>query len=240
MAKKLYVRFSTKADEQAIFDYYASHTHKFVFQRDPAIWRERIASGAVTLIEDAQGKIVGSSISYPIMGKDDKGNDIHRWSELGSTRISMDGIGLSNTLINAQVLRAFLLEPPTDRFVYEIVKGNEHSKHVFSKLGGVPYTIPEELRKQVMATVTDSGGQQVEWFEFPPDTMLRFAADFVASVKNPPVRQGKDGESYQLDFSRCLLAKNFMPELEKLAGMAPPARDASLTNAKIAAKAFKK
>src|ERR1700733_14489640 len=117
MVQKLFVRFSTSKDEKDIFDFYKKNEHTFVFLRDAEVWKERIASGAVTMIHDDSGKIVAASISYPIMHKSADGNDVHQWTEIGSTRVALEGIGLFNALVSAQVLRAYMLEPPKDRFV---------------------------------------------------------------------------------------------------------------------------
>jgi hypothetical protein len=219
MAKKLFVRFSTSQDEQAVFDFYNQNKHEFVFQRDPAIWKERIASGAVTLIEDEQGKIVASAIAYPIMQTDASGNEIHQWTELGSARVALDGIGLAKTLLSAQVLRAYLLEPPKDRFVLEIVVGNSHSRHVFTKLGATPYDIPAGLHEKVKATVAPGSGQAaVEWFQMGVEVMPSLAQNLLDSEKNPLLKNKKTGEEYELDFSRCVLMTQFQNEIKDLSG----------------------
>jgi hypothetical protein len=218
MAKKLFVRFSTAQDEKAIFDFYAQNQHQFVFQRDPAVWKERIASGAVTLIHDDTGKIVASSIAYPIIKKDANGNDVHEWTELGSARVQLDGIGLARPLISALVLRAYLLEPPNDRFVLEIVLGNSHSKHVFTKMGATPYNIPPELQQKVKATIAAGSGQApVEWFQMGAELMPVLAQNILDCIKNPIVKNQKTGEEYEFDFSRCPLITQFKTELQDLA-----------------------
>ncbi len=218
MAKKLFVRFSTAQDEQAIFDFYATNQHAFVFQRDPEVWKERIASGAVTLIHDAQGKIVASSISYPVTQTDKNGNEVHQWTELGSTRVTLDGIGLAKTLVSAQVLRAYLLEPPNDRFVLEVVLGNAHSKHVFTKMGATSFDIPDALHEKVKATIAPGSGQAaVEWFQMGIEIMPGLAKNILESEKNPLLKDKKTGEEYELDFSRCALITQFHDEVKDMA-----------------------
>ncbi|MBI3441029.1 MAG: hypothetical protein HY052_04385 [Proteobacteria bacterium] len=216
MPKKLFVRFSTAQDEKDIFEFYAYHQHQFVFQRDPEVWKERIASGAVTLIQDEDGKIVASAISYPVMKKGANGNEVHEWTEIGSVRVAVEGIGLFKTLVSAQVLRAYLLEPPADRFVAEIVVGNNHSKHAFTKNGATLFDIPEELREQVCKTIT-SGSNTVEWFQLGVETIPAFAQNFIDSQKNPTVKNKATGEEYELDFSRCILVTTFKDEVKDLA-----------------------
>lgn len=220
MAKKLFVRFSTAQDEKKIFDYYSDNEHEFVAKRDPEIWKERISSGAVTLIEDEQGKIVASSISYPLMKKDEQGNETHAWSEIGSVRVTLDGIGLFKTLLSAHVMRAYMLEPPDDRFAIEIVIGNAHSKHVFLKEGATAWQIPKELAELVTDTMApESKIGAVEWFQLGVETMPRFAQSLLQQEANPKVVNKKTGEEYELDFSKCVLTTMFHPQLEKLSGL---------------------
>jgi hypothetical protein len=56
------------------------------------------------MIEDSAGQIVASSISYPIEIKDKQGDPQRRWTEIGSTLIALEGIGLFKSLVSAQVL----------------------------------------------------------------------------------------------------------------------------------------
>lgn len=223
-AKKLFVRFSTQQDEQKVFEFYANNQHTFVFQRDAEVWKERIASGAVTMIEDEAGKIVAASISYPILKKDAHGNDVHAWTEIGSTRVALEGLGLFNPLVSAQILRAFLLEPPSESFVLEIVLGNNHSKHVFSKIGAKPYSIPQELADQVKATIAPGSGQaKVEWFSIGAEAMPDLAQTLLNCQKNNLSKNKQTGEEYEIDFSRCVLMTRFSMEISDLSTKKPPA-----------------
>jgi hypothetical protein len=209
--KKLFVRFADKNDEQKIFDFYAANEHAFVFAREPDVWRERIASGAVTLIEDAQGHIVAAAISYPVVVKNDKGEDEHRWTELGSVRISLQNLGLFNVLVPAQVMRAFLFETPSDRFVVEIVPENAHSKHVFAKLGGQPFDIPQTLADKINETISpEDKGTPTDWFQLGVENMPLVARMFAGAVDNPVLTDRATGAVYELDFSRCVVATQFM------------------------------
>jgi hypothetical protein len=220
MTKKLYVRFSTSADEEKIFDYYAENEHEFVAKRDPEIWKERISSGAVCMIEDEKGKIVAASIHYPLIVKNEAGEDVHKWSEIGSVRVSLEGIGLFKPLISAHIMRAYLLEPPEDRFAIEIVIGNAHSKHVFLKEGAVPWAIPKELVDKVNSTIDpDDPLDPVEWFQLGAESVPHFAKNMLDLEASPKVTNKKTGETYELDFSKCVVNKMFHDQLEKLSGL---------------------
>lgn len=220
MAKKLFVRFSEPEDEDAIFEFYASNPHTYVAKREPEVWRERIASGAVTLIHDEDGTIVASSISYPLVCKDEDGEDAHMWTEIGSTRVALDGIGLFKTLVSAQIMRAYLLEPPEDRFALEIIKGNEHSKHVFLKAGATAFDIPDALQVKVLNSLApESKNIDVEWFQMGVETLPLMAQYVLDSYKNPKLVNKKTGEEYELDFSRCALTTQFLDAVENVAGL---------------------
>lgn len=218
MAKKLYVRFSTSKDEQDIFDFYNANTHEFVFKRDPEVWRERISAGAVTIIRDEDGKIVASSISYPVTAKNDKGDEVHKWTEIGSTRVALAGAGLFLPLLSAQVLRAYLLEPPEDRFAIELLPGNAHSKHVFTKAGATPFDIPPDLSQKVKATLSpEARGRAVEWYQMGVETIPQFAQNLLDAEAAPRIKNKITGEEYELDFTGCVLTNMFRKELEDIA-----------------------
>lgn len=219
MAKKLFVRYAEPADEKAVFDFYNNNQHEFVAKRDPDVWRERIANGAVTLIEDEDGKILASAISYPVVVLNDQGEEVHKWTELGSVRVAQEGLGLFKTLLSAQVMQAYMLEPPEDRFAVEIIIGNQHSKHVFLKNGAVPFDIPQDLKDAVGYSIApDDPNDPVEWFQLAVEHMPAFAKNLLDAEKNPKLTHAATGEEYELDFSRCALFKNLRPALEKLAG----------------------
>lgn len=219
MAQKLYVRFSTSKDEQKIFDYYKENPHQFVFQRDPDVWKERIASGAVTLIEDESGKLVASAISYPIVRNDEAGNPVHKWTEIGSVRVTLDGFGLGKTLISAQVLRAYLLEPPRDRFILDIAIGNIASKTMFTHLGATLKDLPTELvvKEKTTTTVGGKGTVPVEWLQIGAEAVPGMANILLEREKNPTVVNKQTGDVYEMDFSKCVLMTQFKDEVKVIA-----------------------
>ncbi len=219
MVKKLFVRFSSTSDEAAIFDFYEQHQHEFVAKRDPDVWKERIASGAVTIIHDEDGNIVASSISYPVTRQNAAGEEVHAWTEIGSTRVALEGLGLFKTLLSAQVLRAYLLEPPEDRFALEIIQGNEHSKHVFLKIGAAPFDIPQEMRDKVLSTLSpEDQGIVVDWFHLGVEVMPHFAKALLECESNARIVNKKTGEEFELDFSQCVLITMFRDHVETLSG----------------------
>ncbi|HRI75508.1 MAG: hypothetical protein H3C49_10890 [Alphaproteobacteria bacterium] len=238
MAKKLFVRYAEPADEKAVFDFYSNNEHEFVAKREPDVWRERIASGAVTLIEDEDGKIVASAISYPVLVKNEQGEEVHKWTELGSVRITQEGLGLFKTLLSAQVMQAYMMEPPEDRFAIEIVIGNQRSKNAFLKHGAVPFDIPKDLQDAVGYSISpDDAGLPVEWFQLSVEHMPGIAKTLLDAEKNPKIKDRTTGEEYELDFTRCAVMKNLRPALENLAGS--DYGDAKVPNEKHGIKSFR-
>lgn len=217
--KKLYVRFTTARDVQAVQDFYKQNKHTYVATRDPKLMEERIKSGAVTIIEDEQGKIHASSISWPITKKDSNGDEKHEWTELGSTRVEMAGLGLFKPMLSAQAVRAFLLEPPDDRFVIEIDKGNTHSRYVFeNKVGARKFDAPKEVFEASQDTMDpEDRGADVDWFHIGPEAMPALAQNVLDAMQNNVITHKKTGEEYELDFSKCQLETLFKKQLEKLA-----------------------
>ncbi|TVQ83800.1 MAG: hypothetical protein EA357_05090 [Micavibrio sp.] len=219
MRKKLYLKQSTDQDLQKILDFYDTHTHKFVAKRDRKTMTERIKSGAVTMLEDDNGDIQAISIAYPVTGKDKNGNDSHQWTEIGSTHVLMQNMGLFDVLAGAQLLHAFLLEPPEDRFVIEIDPTNNHSKYVFHKFGCKDYTAPPaDMVKGVNGILApEDAGKNVDWLYAGAELMPELARKFLERVKNPVIVNKKTKEEFELDFSKSPLGKHFIPTLEKLA-----------------------
>lgn len=223
MTKTLYVRFSTAADLDRIVRFYNDHQTPYVFPRATEVWKERAAAGAVTLVEDEAGNIVASTISYPIIAKDEHGEDIHRWTEIGSVRVGLEGIGLFTPLISAQIMRAQLLEQPKDRFVLEIVVTNERSIHVFEKIGGKPFTVPEDLFKAVQTTFTPEAlDRKVTWFSIGPEDIPAIAANIMGSIGNPVLKDKRTGAEYRIDFSRTVLQSVFLDDIRTLASERTP------------------
>jgi hypothetical protein len=207
--EKLYLRFSTAADLDRVVEFYEQHRSPYVFQREREVWKERVEAGAVTLIENAKGDIVASTISYPLRagsgaGQYDAGDQGHRWTEIGSVRVALEGIGLFRPLIAAQVLRAAAYEPPEDGFVLEIVNANTRSREAFAKIGAAPFTLPGELFEQVQQTFAEGKDREVGWYRIAPETYPVFAAE-IASASGRRLGNAAAGQHYVLDTSRLLL-----------------------------------
>jgi hypothetical protein len=238
VAKKLYIRHATPADEQAVFRFYAENPHEFVCERDHDVWRERLSAGAVTLVENEDGKIVAAAISYPVCVRDENGQSVHMWSELGSMRIILEGIGLFKAVLSMQVMQGYLLEPPEDRFAIEVIIGNDHSMHVFEREGATPYVIPQALEEKVSYSISpDDPNLPVRWFQLGVEHMPQFARNIEALQANSVLRNKQTGEEYELDFSRCALVTQFGAALKVLAGS--DYGDPQKPNMKHGAKAFR-
>lgn len=219
VTKKLFVRFSTSADEGAIFQYYKDNPSPFVFARDPAVWHERFSSGAATLIEDEAGAIQACAIAYPVKSQAADGTETHRWTEIGSVTVAKKNTGLFEHLVSAHVMRAWMLEPPEDRFILDIFDANTHSKHVFGKAGATLYeNMPPELAGKVMATVVKQGAPKLDWYQIGPEAMPGFARRVLDAAAGTKLVDKATQEEYALDYSRCVLVTSFSDALRETAG----------------------
>jgi len=216
--KKLYLRFSTSDDVKAIIDFYQSNEHEYVAHRDIDIMKERIESGAVTIVECKDGKIHAASISYAIE-KDGE----HKWTEVGSTRISLnglkgDGYSLFDVLVSAQKVRAFLLEPPEDHFVIEIDVDNKSSQFVFERLGCQSFdNAPPEITEAAESTMApEDTGVPIKWYQFGLEGIPGLAKNLINSSKKPILIQKGTGIEYELDFSKNQLNIMFKEHIKHL------------------------
>ena len=215
---KYFVRFSQPADEKKILEFYDLNSHQNVRKREATILRERINDGAVVLIEDEQGKIVASSITYPHKTTDSDGVDHVKWQEIGSTRIVMNGYpGLFDAMVTMQVLRSFLVEPPEDRFVAQMhtapVQGMAH------KLGWRGFTAKDELIDAKFKTLDPNdlpAASREHWYQLGMEGLPVMASWMVKALDNPLLENKKTGEKIELDFSKSTFFTMFEAEIRNL------------------------
>jgi len=212
------LRFSRKCDVERLTEYYGENTHENVYVRDPAVLRERIESGAAIILEDDQGHIHGASISYPIT-LEKGGETCHVWSELGSTRITLNGFGLYPYMVAAQTLQGFMVEPPYNCFVAEVDVDNAAVIGLLhGKLQWPEYDAPKSLTDKMEDSVKE--GEEivpVNWYHCGPETLQHQAQVVKKLVDNPVLVNKKTGETIELDLSQFQLANAFKPALEQLA-----------------------
>lgn len=218
--KKYFVRFSKVEDEQKILEFYDLHAHQNVRKRETDILRNRIEDGSVVLIEDEQGTIVASSITYPHKTIDAAGEERTKWQEVGSTRIVLNGYpGIFDAMVTMQVLRTFLVEPPEDRLVARM--HTEPVQKMAEKLGWRRFTAPEDLillqKKSVNPNDQSTAAPDVNWFHAGIETLPVMAAWMVKTLENPVLENRKTGEKIQLDFSKSTFFNMFEEEIRHLA-----------------------
>lgn len=219
--EKYYIRFANKDDFDKIVEFYDLNAHKNVRKREQALMKTLADDGAVILIEDAKGKIVAASITYPHKATDDKGNEVVKWQEMGTTRIVLNGYpGLFDAMITMQTLRAFLVEPPTSTFVAQM-----HTAPVqglASKLGWRPMpALPDGLMDAKIKTMDPADVPKLtteNWFLCGTEALPVMAARMVKSIENPVLENKKTGDKIELDYSRSTFFKLFGDEIKALAG----------------------
>jgi hypothetical protein len=172
------------------------------------------------IIEDEKGTIVAASITYPHKEKDSSGVEHVKWQEVGTTRIALNGYpGLFDAMITMQVLRAFLVEPPEDRFVAQMF--TDPVQKMAGKLGWrrldeqavSPHLVGS---KEKMVPPGTSVGT-VNWFHMGTEALPVMAAWMVKTLENPVLENRKTGEKIQLDFSKSTFFNMFEEEIRHLA-----------------------
>lgn len=213
--KKYFIRFSNVEDHDNIMKFYEQNPHKNVSARNEEMMKTLADNGSVTIIEDEKGTIVGASISYPLEGKD--GASANRWMELGTTRMVLNGYpGLFDAMIAMQVLRAYLVEPPDDRFVCQM-EGSPVRK-MAHKLGFRPLVPSQEL---VDASDDTLNAEETcgfdKWYSAGPEA-LPVLAKFMRDVMDKPYLENPvTGDKITLDFNKSKFFKLFEEEIRNLA-----------------------
>jgi len=212
--RKFYMRFSNASDTQKVLDYYNSNQHKHIAVREPEIFAERVRNGAVVIVEDEQGKIQAASISYPLE-KDGK----HKWTEVGSTRISLNGFGLLPYLYAAQTLHTFMFEPPEDRFVLETDNDNDKMQALLEKMQWAGLKKNGDIHKAAKDTMDpNSASDDVKWYQMGAEHMPHQARTLLKLEANPVLTNKRTGESIEMDLSgMVILRKGVKPVLQELA-----------------------
>src|SRR5690606_13455390 len=110
------------------------------------------------------------SISYPLIVEKD-GVSSQKWLEIGTTRMVMNGYpGLFDVMIAMQSLRAYLVEPPDERFVCQME--GAPVRQMAHKLGFRPFVPEQELvdiSDSTLSAVYSSGFQN--WYQAGPEAL---------------------------------------------------------------------
>lgn len=219
--KTYYLRFSTAADADAIEGYYKDNPHPDVAIRPSELYRERASKGAALLITDTDGPITkdnihGCSITYPVTEDTPKGPR-HAWTEMGSTRITLNGFGIYPYFISSHMVHSFLFEPPEDRIIADVTDRNTGVKKLLNGLlKWQPYTPPKALKDKVEGTFVDER-PPFSYFQCGPEQMPHMARFVSRIMKNPVLKNKRTGEEIVIDTSKLHLNKSLRHVVEKLA-----------------------
>jgi hypothetical protein len=217
--KKYYIRFSKVEDHDKIMKFFAANPHENVADRHSDLIKTLADNGSVILIEDAQtGEFVGVSISYPLPVKNGT-IEQEKWLEIGTTRMVLNGYpGLFDAMVAMQVLRAYLVEPPEDRFVCQME--SPMVRKMADKLGFRPYTPSQELVDISDKTLDIAAGSSYgfdNWYSAGPEALPVLAKYMKDVLDKCCLENPKTGEKIQLDFSKSKFFKLFEDEIRDLA-----------------------
>lgn len=214
--KKYFVRFSRSDDFDRLMTFYKANPHKNVCDRTEDLLRELVDNGSVTIIQDAETKdIVAASVSTLLKGAD--GGPAHKWLEIGATRSILNGYpGLFDVMISMQVLRAFLVEPPEERFVCQME--SPAVRKMAHNLGFRPYVPSDELVKASDGTlqVEETCGYD-NWYSAGPEALPVVAQRMMEAIDKPYLQHLKSGQKIELDFSQSKFFQLFRDEFKELA-----------------------
>ncbi len=219
--EKFYVRYSKPEDAEKIIKFYMDNQHHNVRMRVEKMLTDRIDDGDVVLIENEKGDIVGSSVVYPLMGKDEHGKEVVKWQEIGTLRIIKNGyFGMFNILISAQVMRTMLVEPPEERFVAKI---NPAVWPMAEKIGATRWAPTQEVIDSATSTkipVPGSGDPAENWLQVTREAMPQVARSMLHVIENPMLKHKnfkENGEQIEISFEKIDFIAKFKKEIADLA-----------------------
>jgi hypothetical protein len=213
-----YLRMAVVEDIDKILDFYKANKHHNVRDRDPDVLKERADNGSIVLIEDEDGEIVATSISYA-HNIEENGVERTEWVEIGSTRIAgLNGIpGVFDLMVVAQTLRAYLVEPPEDCFVAHME--HEYIQKTAERLGFRSCEPPKGLQEVSDKTVgtADMTDRSKDWYRMGVEGLPIMAQYMVDAWNKPTLKNKKTGEEIKISFERSTMLDKFKDTIENLA-----------------------
>jgi hypothetical protein len=218
-SKKYYMRFSNAQDLEQILDFYELNAHKNVRKRRTDLLQNLAENGAIIILEDDDKRIAATSITYPHTATDTSGIERVKWQEVGSTRIVLNGYpGLFDAMVGMQVLRAFLVEPPEDRFVAKM-----HSPAVLKmacRLGWRSLQAADSLVDSQFKTI-DSDELAIpskeNWFHVGIEGLPVMARAMCEVLNKSHLEHPKTGEKIYLDLSKSEFFRIFESDIRQIA-----------------------
>jgi hypothetical protein len=211
----LRIRFSQAADTGKIADFYKDNSHAHVDQRQAELLRSRIESGCVFMVEDETGKLGMASVSYEF---NRKAGEPPVWTEIGSTRSVLAGVGLYPFVVASQVVHEFLTRTPEDSFFAGVYKDNQPVTDLLSKkVGWSIYNPPAEMAK---ITDLEKDLAKLNCMESASRNIpqqARLVLEYIERGTKEGLMNKKTGARVKLDLSEFPLANELRPLLEELA-----------------------
>lgn len=219
MPQKYFIHFSHAEDFNRLLNFYDMNAHTNVLKRDTDLMAQLVKEGAVIIVEDENGVIVASSITYAHKVADKDGVERVEWQEVGTTRSTLNGYpGLFDAMIAMQVMRTFLVEPPENMMVAHMVTAPV--QNLASKLGWRPMEggAPLELLKAKEKTLSNSNQAAADnWFVCGIESLPTLAKWFEKVMDNPLLENKKTHEQIELDFSKSSFFRLFKAEIHNIA-----------------------
>ncbi len=209
--KTYYIRMAQPEDFDKVFDFYTNNDHPSLKKREMQELKERAAHGSIVLIEDEDKNIVAASVCFAYKKKHADGTESVEWTEAGASRISgLNGFpGVFDTMVAAQVLRNYMVEPPEHSFVarmrYEAVQKTAERLgwRKMDDLGDFDEFLEDDRKN--------------DWYRLGVEGLPIMAKYMVEAWNKPVITNKKTGEQIRISFERSTMFEKFKDSIEKLA-----------------------
>jgi hypothetical protein len=216
-ARRLKVRFSEAADSGALVDFYKQNRHQHVDDRPSEKIAATANAGRTFMITDEKDDIAAASCAYDYPHPLDDSGETH-WTEIGSTRAQLSGLGVYPFIIASQVIYDFLSSPPKDHFFASIYNDNLPVADFLENKVGWDRFVPDD-------DLIDASGERASldklvWLKAESHTLphqARLVLEFMDKAGGEGIINKKTGERTCFDFSQFPLANRFRAAVETLA-----------------------
>ena len=216
---KVKVRFSNENDVDRVMSFYLSNPHPGYAPRE--VTPERIKDGHAIIVEDEGGQIWGASVSYTLNSEVNiPENGTHSWSEIGTTRIILNGCGLYPFMIASQALMVHFEDAPNEFIYADIHTTNEGVIALLNgKLQWPEIDPPDDLHDRVQSMLADDKkGIPANYYKCGVQQLPHQAQTVLDVIDNDGATH-KSGQKILFDFSEFPLFSQYLERLKELAAL---------------------
>ncbi|WP_139210120.1 hypothetical protein [Palleronia pelagia] len=173
---------------ERVFDFYASNKHNFNAERDPMELLDSLGNGSAVYIEGPNKELVAASLTF---------RHSARLTEMGGTRVTLNGFGLQKPMKWYQAVSDHLFRPPEDMYFAVVTKGNIGSKKNILRCGFEQIDISSDFLFDLGIVSTPDELSNKEIFKFERDNLGEVCCQLLLLNENPRL-SNKHGEEILL------------------------------------------